>query len=145
MNRRNPIFAVTERPGWPSNHNRPRISHMWRAATAMVTLLMAFVVTDPLHVSATTNSLYVSAMFGVDSPTCGFQALGYRPCRTIGQALRNAGSGAVIYVLRGQYNETLTVTATVTLIGAGSASTIIDGGRAGTVVTVLPNETVTIR
>jgi hypothetical protein len=52
--------------------------------------------------------------------------------------------GATISVLTGTYTETLTISDSVTLTGAGVGRTIIDGEKSGTVVTVNEGATVKI-
>jgi len=59
--------------------------------------------------------------------------------QTIQAAIDNASTGDTIYVWAGTYNENVVVNTTVTLIGNGSADTIIDGGGSGDVVHVSAN------
>lgn len=56
------------------------------------------------------------------------------PFRTIGEALRAAGSGDTVHVVAGTYRERLHLTRPVVLIGEGRP--VIDGGGTSTVVTV---------
>ena len=55
---------------------------------------------------------------------------------TIGAAITAANPGDTIYVYAGTYNENVVVDNTLTLIGNGSADTIIDGGGSGDVVEI---------
>jgi hypothetical protein len=76
---------------------------------------------------------------------------GAGPCRvpstgylTI-QAAVNDATCATINVAAGTYTECVTIARNVTIHGAGQGSTVVDGGRNGTVVTIAFGATVTIR
>jgi len=56
---------------------------------------------------------------------------------TIQEAIDNANSGDTIHVWAGTYNENVMVDKTLTLIGNGSANTTIDGGKSGSIVTII--------
>ncbi len=58
---------------------------------------------------------------------------------TIQNAIDNAQEGDTIRVWAGSYEENVVVNKTVTIIGNGSASTTIDGGGEGSVVTINVN------
>ncbi len=62
------------------------------------------------------------------------------PCATIAAAIDKATSSAdaTVNIATGAYSETLSITRSVTLSGAGAGHTIIDGGRRRTVVVVGP-------
>jgi parallel beta-helix repeat protein len=55
---------------------------------------------------------------------------------TIQEAIDNATLGDTIMVLSGTYHENVVVNKTVSLIGENSSTTIIDGNKTGTVVTI---------
>jgi len=55
---------------------------------------------------------------------------------TIQDAINNAADGDTIYVWAGNYQETIIVNRTVTIIGNDSANTTIDGGGVGDVVNI---------
>ena len=55
---------------------------------------------------------------------------------TIQGAIDNANTGDIIYVWAGTYNENVLVNKSVNLIGNGSAVTIIDGGKNGSVISI---------
>ncbi len=55
---------------------------------------------------------------------------------TIQAAIDNASAGDIIYVWDGEYIENITITKTITLIGNGTASTIINGNGTDDVVTI---------
>jgi len=56
---------------------------------------------------------------------------------TITSALENASDGDTIYVLEGEYQERLTINKSVSIIGAGSDITTINGIDKGDVITIL--------
>lgn len=59
-------------------------------------------------------------------------------CKTIGHAISLAGSGDSIIVAPATYTENLTIGLSLSVIGSGASTTIIDGNAAGRVVTI-PN------
>jgi parallel beta-helix repeat protein len=63
---------------------------------------------------------------------------------SIQDAINKANDGDTIYVPAGTYYEHVVINKTVTLVGAGSNTTVIDGGNNGTVVQIIVNG-VTIR
>src|SRR5579871_1604800 len=80
------------------------------------------------------GDLYVDALSGSNiGNTCQSQLT---PCQTIGYALTQAPVSATIHIAAGIYTETIGITQSVALLGAGSRSTIIDGNSRGTVVSV---------
>src|SRR5579885_2309500 len=79
--------------------------------------------------------LWFVAPGGADSATCG--GSGAQPCRTIGQAIANAGAGDTISIAPGTYHELITINKNLTLQGAGSGSTVLDGtASSGSVITI---------
>jgi len=59
--------------------------------------------------------------------------------RTIQAAINAANTGDTIYVYAGTYNENIEIAKTLSLIGNGSANTIIDGGGNGDVMHITAN------
>ncbi len=103
-----------------------------------VVLAIAGVAVQPVRAATT---LLVNGASGVDSVTCG----PVNPCRTIGQAITNAAaSGDTISVAAGTYAEHLVLTKTVTIQGATTGATIIDGSDTGAVVTISSPGNVTL-
>src|SRR5439155_19836759 len=101
-------------------------------ATMVLTVLTAVAMlaglrTDPA-VAATVRHV---ATTGVDTGDCVTA-----PCRTIGYAITQSVSGDTISVAAGTYAERVVIHRSLTIAGAGSASTIVDGGAGGTVVTI---------
>ena len=76
----------------------------------------------PLAAQAGTGGTEYVATTGTDSGTC---RLASHPCQTIGYALTQNTTDSTIMVAAGDYPEQLTITAPVTIDGAG-ASTVID-------------------
>jgi hypothetical protein len=77
---------------------------------------------------------YVDGVNGNDSNNCRTLATA---CKTIGHAISLASSGDAITVAPAIYTENLTIVINLSIIGSGAATTIIDGGGVGPVVTVL--------
>lgn len=79
------------------------------------------------YVSPTGNDL-------AGANTCADPAL---PCATVAQALGQATAGDTVRLAAGVYRETgLTAGVPVTLLGAGAATTIVDGQSRGVVLTI---------
>jgi predicted outer membrane repeat protein len=66
------------------------------------------------------------------------------PCATIAGALGKASSGDTINVGAGTYVENVYITQDITLLGAGAASTFVDGGNAGPTLRVYQYKSATI-
>lgn len=64
---------------------------------------------------------------------------------TVAAAARASASGDTIAIAPGTFPTNVVFQKSVTLAGADSASTILDGGRAGTVLTTTPGVTLTVR
>ena len=62
-------------------------------------------------------------------------------CKTIGHAISLASSGDSIFVAGATYRENLTINFSLNVIGAGAATTIVDGGDRNTVVTITNSNT----
>jgi len=73
-------------------------------------------------------TLHVNGRTGMDSKTCGAAAT---PCKTIGQAITNASSGARIHVASGTYAEHLVIDKLLTIAGAGEAKTNVVAASVG--------------
>jgi parallel beta-helix repeat protein len=92
----------------------------------------------PLRMEAAVITLFVSSMSGSDANTCTSAG---SPCKTIGHAISLAGSGDTINVAAGSYttpNETfpLTISQSLTIVGAGATSTVIDAVQTNRVISV---------
>jgi hypothetical protein len=94
-----------------------------------VTVLTLFAV--PTALASTT--WYVNGVRGRDSNNCKSPTTA---CKTIGHATSLAASGDSIVVAAATYSENLGVTKSLSIKGAGASTTIIDGGRRATVVTI---------
>ena len=96
---------------------------LFRVTIIAVLFLLIFVLV-PGTLAAGTNR-YVNTA-GTDSGDCSVSA-----CATIGYALSQSSSGDTINVAVGTYIESaLTISVDVTIVGAGEATTIIDGSTA---------------
>jgi hypothetical protein len=98
-----------------------------------ITLSLAamFLALAPTALASTT--WYVDGVNGNDSNNC---TSSLTACKTIGHAISLASSADSIMVAAATYTENLTIGISLNVIGSGASTTIIDGNRAGTVVTV---------
>jgi hypothetical protein len=76
---------------------------------------------------------YVDGVNGNDNNNCKSRQ---RACKTIGHAISLASSGDSVRVAAAIYTENLRIGISLKVIGSGAATTIIDGGGAGSVVWV---------
>ncbi len=115
-----------------------RLSRLVSVIALLGLLVIAAVAVQPVRAATT---LLVNGASGTDSPTCG----PVTACKTIGQAITNAAaSGDTISVAAGTYAEHLVLTKTVTIQGATTGATIIDGSDTGAVVTISSPGNVTL-
>src|SRR4029077_16791369 len=97
-------------------------------ATLLLALLPALT-----SVALASSTWYVNGVSGSDSNSCLSTT---SSCKTIGHAISLAAAGDGIRVGPATYTENLTIGINLTLIGAGAATTIVDGGGVNIVVTV---------
>jgi hypothetical protein len=101
-----------------------------RTLTSLLLLALLLI----LGQTALSSSLwYVDGVNGSDNNDCESPQTA---CKTIGHAIALASSGDSIMVAAATYTGNLTINFSLTIIGASAVTTIIDGGGAGTVVTV---------
>ena len=79
------------------------------------------------------NTWYVNGVIGNNANNGKTPATAYR---TIGHAISKSASGDSIIVAPGTYTENLNVAFSLRIIGAAARTTIIDGGKSATVVTI---------
>ena len=80
------------------------------------------------------NTWYVDGVNGSDSNNCQSPAMA---CGTVGHAISLASSGDSVIVAATTYMENLTINISLQLTGSGAPTTIIDGGGAGSVISIL--------
>ena len=97
------------------------------------TTLMAMVLFLVLTQAALASTRYVNGASGKDSNNCLSSTAA---CKTIGHAISLASSGDSIMVAAATYQENLTVSKSLNIMGSGASTTIIDGGASNTVVTI---------
>jgi len=79
------------------------------------------------------NTWYVDGVNGNDNNNC---LSPQTACKTIGHAISLASSGDSIMVAPATYTENLTIGISLKIIGSGAATTIVDGGGVGTVLSI---------
>ena len=102
------------------------------AGLLLLSLLIAMA-----QAASASNVWLVNGVNGSDSDDC---RLPQTACKTIGHALSLASSGDFILVAPAIYAENLTISFSVTVIGAGAGTTAIDGGGVGRVI-YIPSQT----
>ena len=76
---------------------------------------------------------YVDGVSGSDGNNCTSATTA---CKTIGHAIEAAVSGDSIIVAPATYTENLSISKSLNILGSDAATTTVDGGGSGTVVTV---------
>ena len=84
-------------------------------------------------VASASTTWYVNGVSGSDSNNC---LSATTACKTIGHAISLAAAGDSIRIAAATYSEHLTISISLSLVGSSTATTIIDGGGKGTVVSV---------
>ena len=79
------------------------------------------------------TTLYVNGVTGSDSDNCESPTTA---CKTIGHAIAVASSGDSIIVASATYYENLSISISLSVIGSGARTTIINGRCVNTVVTI---------
>jgi hypothetical protein len=95
----------------------------------LLSQMQAIVVTQAAPLVTT---WYVNAATGSDTNTC--QSTG-DACLSIGEAVSRAENGDTVQIAAGVYAESLDISLELTLVGAGSGSTFLDGENTNRVLT----------
>lgn len=99
-----------------------------------LTSLLVLTLFLTLGKSAGASSIwYVDGIHGSDQNNCRTPVTA---CKTIGHAISLAGSGDTIIVAAATYQENLNIGFSLTVLGSGVGTPIIDGGGVNTVVAV---------
>ena len=83
--------------------------------------------------TAKASTKYVNGVTGSDSDNCESPTTA---CKTIGHAIAVASSGDSIIVASATYYENLSISISLSVIGSGARTTIINGRCVNTVVTI---------
>jgi hypothetical protein len=106
--------------------------HCQLSLYALAVVAVSVLVLAPTALASST--WYVDGVNGSDSNNCKTRL---HACKTIGHAISLVSSGDTIGVGPATYTENLTIGFSLKLIGSGAKTTIIDGGRKGTVIGIL--------
>jgi len=98
----------------------------------VITLLLIALVTIRVPSSRAATLWYVSPA-GSDANSCRTLAA---PCKAIGTVIGRSANGDTIVLAAGTYFETVTITKSLTLAGAGADTTAIDGNYTDIVLTI---------
>jgi hypothetical protein len=100
--------------------------------TAVVAACAVVLTATPARADGQHDEVAV-ATTGVDSGDCAPSA----PCRTVGYALHQVTQGGIVRVGPGRYRENIAIGEgkQVSIVGAGTFATVLDGQRAGSVIT----------
>lgn len=82
-------------------------------------------------VALASNTWYVDGVNGNDNNDCESSQTA---CKTIGRAISHSASGDFILVAAATYHENLTMPHSLNIVGAGAATTILDGGGTASVI-----------
>jgi len=85
------------------------------------------------QIALASTTWYVDGVSGSDGNDCKSTTAA---CKTIGHAISLASSGDLISVAAATYTENLTIPFSLKIIGAGAATTILDGGGIAPVVSI---------
>jgi hypothetical protein len=107
----------------------------------MPNMLLAIALLLVLVPIASAKTWYVNGVSGSNLNNCLSTTTA---CKTIRRAILLAASGDTIRVAAATYKENLTIAGNLTIVGAGAATTIIDGRRSSTVVAISTTAHVTI-
>jgi len=99
----------------------------------LTSFLFAAVLVALTSTAIASTTWYVNGITGSDSNTCTSVTTA---CKTVGHAISLAASGDSIRVAAATYKEHLTISISLKILGSGAKTTILDGGGAGTVVTI---------
>jgi len=102
-------------------------------ATLLASFLFAAVLVALTSTAIASTTWYVNGASGSNSNACTSLTAA---CKTVGQAISLAASGDSIRVAAATYPEHLTISISLNVLGSGAKTTILEGGSAGTVVTI---------
>ncbi len=103
-----------------------------RASASSLLLLALFLALAPTASAGST--WFVDGVHGSDNNNCKTPQTA---CKTIKHAISLASSGDSIMVAAATYNENLTISKSLTIIGSGARTTIVDGGFVSRVFTIV--------
>jgi hypothetical protein len=106
-------------------------NRMWLAGFCLVASSLLLLL--PTSALAQPIMWYVNGVNGNDSNNC---QTAETACKTIGHAISLALSGDSIVVAAATYTENLTISISLSILGAGANTTIIDGGAKASVVNI---------
>jgi hypothetical protein len=114
----------------------------------IMAILVVLSVPNLAFATSTTSPLYVNGATGsnsYDGTSSIFISGSTGPKATIGAAINGLSSGGTVYVAAGTYGENVTISKSLTLQGAGSGNTVIDGGGNNSVITTSDGFSIVIK
>jgi len=110
----------------------PHATYFW-CRWVVLGLLISLLTVWPGSLAQATSHTWFVAPTGRDAAACTTPTI---PCKTIAATLSKAAAGDTIRLAAGTYPENLTITKSITLIGAGATTTLIDGQNRAPVITI---------
>jgi predicted outer membrane repeat protein len=99
----------------------------------MAILIVLMYLLPPIMPVARADGAWYVAPNGSDANDCRTPV---SPCKAAGTAVASAAAGDTIFLAAGTYFEALTITKSLALVGAGAATTALDGGGVERLLTI---------
>jgi hypothetical protein len=125
--------GIVARRGLTRWRRKKKEEKMMKHKLTSSSLLVAALLLTLSQSAAAISLWYVDEVHGSDQNNCRTPVTA---CKTIGHAISLAGSGDAILVAAATYQENLNIGFSLTVLGSGVGTPIIDGGGVNRVVTV---------
>lgn len=118
------------------------MSTKFRMMALMLALFIGIGLLVPAKATINANVWYVAVNGGNDGNSCLQPSL---PCKTVGATIIKSSSGDTINIASGIYLEHTSINKSLTLIGANTSTTILDGSNSGKVVYIYADTVVSLK